>query len=134
MLDALKALEAVAGGQLVIMINEEHRTPLHRSFTKRLLPILYKKGFRYLALESLSETDTKLNSRKYPVQKSDTYSGESGAEVVCLTQGGKDHGGLTIKDKNSNWRMFLGRLGYEERGIKLFLNDFKGIRKIKLQL
>jgi hypothetical protein len=62
------------------------------------------------------------------------FDGTSGAEVVCLTQGGEDHGGLTIKDKNSNWLMFLGRLGYEERGVKLFLNDFKGRPRIKLQL
>lgn len=73
---ALKTIASIAGSQQVIMINEEHRTPLHRSFTKRLLPILYKKGFRYLALESLSETDTQLNSRKYPVQKSGTYSAD----------------------------------------------------------
>lgn len=62
------------------------------------------------------------------------FDGTSGAEVVCLSQGGEDHGGLTIKDKNSNWLMFLGRLGYEERGVKLFLNDFKGRPRIKLQL
>ena len=73
---ALKTIAPVADSQQVIMINEEHRTPLHRSFTKRLLPILYKKGFRYLALESINETDTELNSRKYPVQKSGTYSAD----------------------------------------------------------
>jgi hypothetical protein len=73
---ALKTIARIADSQRVIMINEEHRTPLHRSFTKRLLPILYKKGFRYLALETLSETDTELNSRKYPVQKSGTYSAD----------------------------------------------------------
>ncbi len=62
------------------------------------------------------------------------FDGEKGAEIVCLSQGGVENGGLTIKDKNNNWLMFLGRLGYEEKGVKLFLNDFKGRPRIKLQL
>ncbi len=62
------------------------------------------------------------------------FDGTGGAEVVCLSQGGEDRGGLTIKDKNSNWLMFLGRLGYEEKGVKLFMNDFKGRPRIKMHL
>lgn len=30
--------------------------------------------------------------------------------------------------------MLFGRLGYEEKGIKLFLSDFKGRPRVKLQL
>jgi hypothetical protein len=43
-----------------VMINEEHDTPLHRAFTTRLLPVLYAKGFRYLAAETLDERIRKL--------------------------------------------------------------------------
>lgn len=73
---ALKAIVSIADREQVIMINEEHRTPLHRAFTRRLLPVLYKKGFRYLALETLNSTDTDLNKRGYPIQKSGYYSAE----------------------------------------------------------
>jgi hypothetical protein len=72
--EALKAIYSAADKHQVIMINEEHDTPLHRAFTARLLPVLYKKGFRYLAVETLSDTDTELNSRGYPVQKTGFYS------------------------------------------------------------
>ncbi len=41
--NALEAISSIAGSQQVIMINEEHRTPLHRAFTLRLLPMLYAK-------------------------------------------------------------------------------------------
>jgi hypothetical protein len=70
---ALDAVASVADRQQVIIINEEHRTPLHRAFTLRLLPLLYARGFRYLAVEDLDETDAGLNSRGYPVQRSGTY-------------------------------------------------------------
>jgi len=33
----------------------------------------YKKGFKYLAVEALSHSDTLLNIRKYPIQSSGTY-------------------------------------------------------------
>ena len=72
--DALKAIASAADKHQVIMINEEHDTPMHRAFTARLLPVLYKKGFRYLAAETLSDIDTELNARGYPVQKTGFYS------------------------------------------------------------
>jgi len=62
------------------------------------------------------------------------FDGEGEAEIVCLSQGGVEDGGLAIKDKNSNWLMLLGRLGYSEKGVKLFMNDFKGRPRVKLQL
>ncbi|MES2003556.1 MAG: hypothetical protein V4450_03465 [Bacteroidota bacterium] len=38
----------------VVMINEAHDKPFHRAFTISLLEDLYKAGFRYLAMEMLS--------------------------------------------------------------------------------
>jgi hypothetical protein len=71
---ALKSIAEVAGNQQVIMINEEHRMSAHRNLTMNLLPILYKKGFRYLALEDINSLqDTALNTRKYPTIFSGSY-------------------------------------------------------------
>ncbi|HLM60992.1 MAG TPA: hypothetical protein VK308_09320, partial [Pyrinomonadaceae bacterium] len=68
MLDALDAIEAVADSRQVIMINEEHLTPIHRAVTLQLLSRLYKKGFRYFAAETLEEKDSELNKRGFPTQ------------------------------------------------------------------
>ncbi len=48
MVPAIQAIEEAAADHQVIMINEEHRTTLHRELTLELLPVLYSKGFRYL--------------------------------------------------------------------------------------
>ena len=74
--NALEAISSIAGSQQVIMINEEHRTPLHRAFTLRLLPMLYAKGFRYFAAETLNESDTALNKRGYPTQQTGSYTAD----------------------------------------------------------
>lgn len=72
--DAVQEIAKLADKHQVIMINEEHDTPLHRAFTARLLPILYKKGFRYLTAETLGEDTATLRTRGYPVQKTGFYS------------------------------------------------------------
>ena len=53
-----------ADKERIIIINEAHTQAMHRVFTTSLLQGLYDKGFRYLALEALSE-DSLLNIRKY---------------------------------------------------------------------
>lgn len=58
----------------IIIINEAHHQPLHRVFTTELLKELYGKGYRYLGLETLQESDTEINKRKYPIYSSGTYS------------------------------------------------------------
>ncbi len=58
----------------ILIINEAHHQPLHRVFTTELLKNLYKKGYRYLGLETLLESDTEINNRKYPRYSSGTYS------------------------------------------------------------
>ncbi len=76
MLKALDAIESVAGGRQVIMINEEHRTPFHRALTLQLLSRLYAKGFRYFAAETLFDTDAEINRRGFPTQKTGFYTAD----------------------------------------------------------
>ena len=74
--NAIEVIVSEAEKQQVVMINEEHDTPMHRAFTNRLLPLLYAKGFRYLAAETIAESDTGLNKRGYPTQKSGFYTAD----------------------------------------------------------
>lgn len=83
MLDALEAVDRIAGKRQVIMVNEEHRTPFHRVFTFQLLSRLYAKGFRYFATETLNSSDVtgstedaELNKRGFPVQSTGTYTAD----------------------------------------------------------
>ncbi|MBX7220286.1 MAG: hypothetical protein K1Y36_10110 [Blastocatellia bacterium] len=73
---AVEAIEKLAATHQIIFINEAHHVPRHRAFTKQLLAKLYRKGFRYFAAETLDEVDQELNQRKYPLEKSGTYSHE----------------------------------------------------------
>lgn len=43
----------------VIMINESHAKPVHRAFTYSLLEDLFKKGYRYLAMEAFNNYSNK---------------------------------------------------------------------------
>lgn len=58
----------------IIIINEAHHNPKHRTFTSSLLEGLYKNGYRYLGLEALWDTTT--NERKYAVKESGFYIAE----------------------------------------------------------
>lgn len=56
-LQSINAALYVAGRALdakVVMVNEAHDKPVHRAFTYSLLEQLYQQGFRYLAMEMLS--------------------------------------------------------------------------------
>lgn len=60
----------------VVIINEAHHNSFHRVFTKSLLQRLFDNGYRNLGLEALTNgenSDSLLNSRKYPVQDSGLY-------------------------------------------------------------
>jgi len=67
--NALAIIQSIADSHQVIFINEAHHVPLHRAFSIRLLKMLYDKGFRYFAAETLIELDKELNRRKYPLQQ-----------------------------------------------------------------
>jgi hypothetical protein len=74
--DAVDAVAALAAGRRAVFINEAHHMPRHRAFTANLLPKLRALGFSYLAVETLDERDTALNTRGYPVRASGIYSNE----------------------------------------------------------
>lgn len=73
---ALKVISEAGDKHQVIIINEEHRAPVHRALTYRLLSTLYAKGFRYFAAETLSIEDSDLVRRGYPTQKSGFYTAD----------------------------------------------------------
>jgi hypothetical protein len=52
--DARRYISFLARNYRVIMLNEAHDKSLHRAFACSLLEDLYKKGFRYLAMEMLN--------------------------------------------------------------------------------
>jgi hypothetical protein len=74
--DAVEAIATAAAGRQVVKNNEEHRAPVHRALTLRLLPVLYAQGFRYFAAETLDEGDAGLNRRGYPTQKTGFYTAD----------------------------------------------------------
>ena len=74
--NALQYILNAADTAQVVIINEAHHQPYHRVFTTELLQDLYDKGYRYFGLETLDSQDQELNTRKYPVYQSGTYSRE----------------------------------------------------------
>ncbi len=74
--DAVQAIASLAEGRRVVMINEAHHVPQHRALTIALLRVLRAKGFAWLAVETLYESDTLLASRGYPVPASGAYVNE----------------------------------------------------------
>ncbi len=52
--DAERFISFIAQNYRVIMLNEAYNKPVHRAFAFSLLDNLYKKGFRYLAMEMLN--------------------------------------------------------------------------------
>ena len=56
--DARRYISFVSRTARVVMINEAPNKPIHRAFTMSLLEDLYKKGYRYLAMEMLNNFST----------------------------------------------------------------------------
>ncbi|HZK63953.1 MAG TPA: hypothetical protein VFC34_07405 [Puia sp.] len=52
--DARRFISFIAPRYRVIMLNEAYNKPLHRAFAISLMEELYKRGFRYLAMEMLN--------------------------------------------------------------------------------
>lgn len=81
--NALEAIPALARNYRAVFFNEAHNVPLTRSLTVQLLGRLRAEGFDYFAAETLSPTDTRLQSRGYPVEQSGFYTREPiAAEMV----------------------------------------------------
>ncbi|RIJ43107.1 hypothetical protein [Pontibacter oryzae] len=74
--DPLDVIMPKARNASLVLINEAHHVPAHRAFAAMLLDSLYAAGYTILSLEALSEEDTTINSRKYPVSSSGFYTKE----------------------------------------------------------
>lgn len=74
--DANKFISEKAKTEQIIILNEAHQQPYHRIFTTSLLQDLYDLGFRYFGAETISETDSSLNRRKYPTLNTGYYTEE----------------------------------------------------------
>lgn len=72
-IDAKKYLLKKFSNEKIIMFNEAHNCSQNRAFIRDLLRDFHKKGFKYLAVEALSHSDSLLNRRKFPIQSSGTY-------------------------------------------------------------
>lgn len=81
-LDGLQSINArsfIIGSAMnakVIMINELFHQPMHRAFVYSLLHDLYDNGFRYLAMETLT------NKTGYVINEVNIFTGEHTAEPV----------------------------------------------------
>jgi hypothetical protein len=75
--DARQYILAMAAQTSVVMINEAHQKPQHRAFTYSLLESMYQLGYRYLAMEALSNYDT------LKITQPDISSGHFIAEPVA---------------------------------------------------
>jgi hypothetical protein len=71
--DAVRFLAAIADTARVMMLNERHHAGADRLLTLRLLPALRKAGYRYLAAEAFSHTDSGLARRGYAVERTTGY-------------------------------------------------------------
>lgn len=65
-----------AQSEKIIIINEAHHNSHCRVFVSSLLKGLYEQGYRFLELETLSDLDTTLSERGYPVINSGYYTVE----------------------------------------------------------
>ena len=80
---ALAAIPELASKYQLVYLNEAHNIPLTRTLTVQLLSKLRQEGFDYFAVETIYQTDTKLQSRGYPTSASGFYTEEPiSAEMV----------------------------------------------------
>ncbi|RDS84793.1 hypothetical protein DWU98_02190 [Dyella monticola] len=68
--DAADAVTELAAKRNIVMVNEAHHDAHTRELTLALLPRLRALGFRYLAVEALSQKDTELMHRGYVTENS----------------------------------------------------------------
>ncbi len=80
---ALEAIPELAKKYQLVYLNEAHNIPLTRTLTVQLLSRLRQEGFDYFAVETVYQTDKKLQSRGYPTADSGFYTAEPiSAEMV----------------------------------------------------
>lgn len=74
--DAVEFISKKAGDYDVVVINEAHNMSNHRTLTYKALTELWAKGYRYLAVEGLSENAEKLVYEDYILKSSGFYTNE----------------------------------------------------------
>lgn len=80
---ALDAIPELAKNYQIVYLNEAHNVPLTRTLSVQLLGKLHDEGFTDLAVETIYQSDTQLQSRGYPVPESGFYTQEPiSAELV----------------------------------------------------
>lgn len=96
------------------LINEAHWNSQHRAFTQSLLKPLWKLGYRYLALETLTHHDSAIQKRGYPIQSTGYYTKDSnfgnlvrealaiGYQLVPYETENGNHGTLRDRDQAQN--------------------------------
>ncbi len=74
--DAAEWIAGRADTSRVVMVNEAHHDAGSRLLTLRLLPLLYARGFRYLAAEAFAPDSVLAAQPGYPTPAMGTYLGE----------------------------------------------------------
>lgn len=72
--NAKEYIVARSASEQMIIINEAHHIPAHRTFTRSLLKGLYQNGYRYLGLEAIF--DEGINHRNFATTASGYYTSE----------------------------------------------------------
>jgi hypothetical protein len=73
--DAVAEIARAAKNTRIVMINEAHHVPLTRMLTADMLHALYAEGYRYFAVEAVSNADT-LNAKGYAIGRTGMYARE----------------------------------------------------------
>ncbi len=75
--DARRYISFMAHAHRVIMVNEAYGKPVHRAFMLSLLGVMYRQGFRYLAMEMLN------NNSNQSLSQLNIRTGHYSAEPVA---------------------------------------------------
>ena len=65
--DGISAVVEEASKRRLVIVNEAHHMPLHRAFVQKLLPQLYRLGYRYFACETFTQnTNAAVTEKEVP--------------------------------------------------------------------
>jgi hypothetical protein len=118
---AVETIAALAKDRKAVFFNEAHNVPLTRTVTVEILAKLREEGFNYFAAETVYSSDTDLQKRGYPVEKSGFYTMEPiSAEMVrtALRLGYKVVGYESEKEGNGDVREYDQAKNLYERTFK----------------
>ncbi|TDP38231.1 hypothetical protein DEU29_10583 [Idiomarina aquatica] len=111
--NAVDAIVKKSAEHQIVMINEAHHIPQHRVLTYRLLEGLWEQGYRYLALEALSENAENEMAKEYVFEKAGFYTVEPvfanlllhaqqlGFQLVSYDYGSEMQGGTEAREKSA---------------------------------